>query len=97
VIRSGARGEAFCGGLKVVLTKAILSKIIPSYSSSRPGLIHRIIIWIGSGVFRGRNLAANRASNRESALHLKVNNHCLKGSFLLRGDCKEHEGLGQAY
>ena len=82
MVRSGARGEAFHSGLKVVLTKAILSKIIPSFNSSRPGLILSIIMWIVSAAFRGRNLAPNRASNRESAIHLKVNDHCLKGSFL---------------
>jgi len=81
VVRSGARGEAFYNSMKVVLTNAILSKIIPSYNSSRPGLVHRIIIWVVSAAFRGRNLAPNRASNRESALHLKVKNHYLKGSF----------------
>lgn len=82
MVRSGARGEAFNSGLKVVLTKAIHSKIIPSYNSFHPGPILSIIIWIVSAAFRGRNLAPNRASNRESALHLKVKNHCLKGSFL---------------
>ena len=82
MVRSGARGEAFHNDLKVVLTKAILSKIIPSFNSSRPGSILSIIIWIVSAALRGRNLAPNRASNRVSALHLKVKDHCLKGSFL---------------
>ena len=75
MVRSGARGEAFESSLKVVLTKAILSKIIPSFNSSRPGSILNIIIWIVSTASRGRNLVQNRASNRKSALHLKVNNH----------------------
>lgn len=82
MVRSGAQEELFYSGLKVVLTKAILSKIIPSYNSSRPGPIPSFIMWIVSADFRGRNLVLNRTSNRESALHLKVNNHCLKGSFL---------------
>lgn len=82
MVRSGAQGELFYSGLKVVLTKAILSKIIPSYNSSRPGPILSFIMWIVSADFQGRNLVLNRTSNRESALHLKVNNHYLKDSFL---------------
>ncbi len=82
MVRSGARGEAFCRSLKAVLTEAVLSMILPSYNSSRPGPVLRIILWIVSAALRDRNFAPNRASNRKSALQMKVKNHCLKGSFL---------------